>query len=321
MSALRNFTASLGLKIMGPIAILALTTAAATSVSLVAFGDTSRHFDRLVEEQAKVLEESTGLISDLTQMERAFATVRNAENEEALRARTAELEPVMANLKSRIGAALTAGTRDMTPKLATMEATIAQMSSARADEFTRMSEINTTLAGMGNANQSTAALAADAADTAYFDLVAGGELTVSHVKGTLEQLIAGDVGTIQLVLSVRGEVNVLRGVLPSLSAAQDAQRIAILTDISAAALYRLGDDAGRLSETEGAQTGLWSSARSCSTCVRFWPQRNAQTMDKPIPATMGKLDADIALWQDDLNFTLEFVAIKAADTNEAAILG
>ncbi|MCU0901077.1 MAG: methyl-accepting chemotaxis protein [Cypionkella sp.] len=322
MNTLRTVAASLGFKIVGLMAVLALTTAAAISVSLLAFSNTTRLIDRLVGEQVTVLEESSALISELSVMERAFGTVLAAQSESDLQARTAALDPIMAGLTARIDTALDPAIRAMAPDLVAMQDSIAQMTRARTDEFLRLSEINATLQGMDKASQSIAQLTAEAADTAYFDLVAGGESTVADVKGTLERLISGDVGTIQLVLSVRVEVNVLRGVLLALGAAPDAARIAILTDISSAALDRLENHLARLRETEGGadRADVVSQIMEDTRAVLAQP-RTAATLARPILATIEQLDTDIAVWQDDLNFTLEFAAIEATDANETAILG
>lgn len=321
MNALRNFAASLGFKIVGLMAVLALTTAAAILVSLTAFGDTGRLVDRLVGEQVTVMEESSGLIAELSRMERAFAAVLNAESEESLLEHEAELEPIITGLRSRIETALDPGIRAMAPKMASMKDSIYQMEAARTDEFIRLTQINMALQGMESASQRIAELTAEQGDAAYFDLVAGGEATVDDVKGTLERLIAGDVSTIQLALSVRVEVNVLRGVLLGLGASPDAGRVAILSDISAAALHRLEDYVGKLGEIEGAgdRTAIVRQIITGMRDVLAQP-RSAQTLSRPILAAMETLDADIAVWQDDLNFALEFAAIEAADANESAIV-
>jgi methyl-accepting chemotaxis protein len=322
MNALRNFTASLGFKIVGLMTILALTTAAAIAVSLWAFGDTKRLVDRLVNEQVAVLEESTRLIADLSQLERGFAAALTAQTEESLADHVAGLAPVTQGLQAHVENASDPAIREKAPDLEAISRRINEMVAARNDQFTRLAQINDTLKAMEASSQRIAELTAEASDNAYFDLVTGGEATVANVKGTLEQLIAREVGGIQLALSVRVEVNVLRGVLLGMGANPDAARVAILRDISTAALNRLDSYVIRLAEGDGPPDRAATVAQIATDMRDVLTQsRPVQGLAQPLLAAMEDLDTDLAVWQDDLNFALEFAAIDAADANESAIVG
>ncbi|MDO9640889.1 MAG: methyl-accepting chemotaxis protein [Pseudotabrizicola sp.] len=322
MNALANVAASLGLRIVGLMSVLALTTVAAIVVSLNAFGETRVLVDRLVGAQVTVLEESAGLIADLSRVERAFAGALAADTAAELSARSAELAPVMADLDARIGTALDPAIRAMAAPRAAMRDSISRMAAARVEVFTRMDQISAALAGMDLASQRIAEQTAEQGDTAYFDLVIGGDATVADVRGTLERLIAQDVGMIQLALSVRVEVNVLRGMLLALGSTSDTGRVAILAGIATAALNRLDRSVADLAALDGGadRAAMLGQIMTGTGAILARPA-TAQTQARPVLDQIETLDADFAVWLDDLNFSLEIASVDASDANEAAIQG
>ena len=146
---------------------------------------------------------------------------------------------------------------------------------------------------------------------------------MADVRGTLENLIVGDVRAIQLALSVRVEVNVLRGVALGLGSGADPARTTILTNIATAALSRLDGYTADLRDIEGnadRATAL-EQITSAMRNILAAPRSSLATLAPQILRSIATLDADLSVWQDDLNSALEVAAIDAADANEVAIIG
>ncbi len=318
---MKAFTAkilgSLAFKIICLVTVIGLTTAVTVYLGLKAFVRTSQSVAELVERQVPVLKESNSLLSGLSEVNKGFSEVLAANDEASLTAIEAALTATLSALRAGIDGT---DVPDLSLMVSGIETQLAEVIAARADEFARQNSIDETLIEMQQRAIVIAEVVAAESDSAYFDLVLGGEQTVSAVSRTLDKLISQDVGDLQSAMAARVEVNVLIGVTLGLIARPGEARTAILVDLARGSLNRLGSVAEDLSvredTAEKARGLLALQTRGAAIVDR--PQ-SAIISGQELVTSLKEVDAALAIWQDNLGFELELAAIEAGETNKADI--
>jgi methyl-accepting chemotaxis protein len=317
---------SISVKVGLLVVALAATTGVATVVSLGVFRETDRAVGTLVVEDLRVLRSSLDLDNAVLQINRRMVGLLSADSSDALGQERQGTRADLAHLNTMLdGAGLDDAGQDLSAEargaVTDLGSSLDRMIAARIAGFDAGAATDAELAAILSLNAAISERLIEIRDSAYFNMVIGGETAVADVGHSMERLLVEDLQGLRDALGLRIEVNVLNGVAMAMTPGLDAAALTITRDIAVSTL----DSLRALVARADAASALAPLAADLATLVQ-----QGQALAESTPATATRLredvmarvhDIDRALVAtiDDLSFTLEVDAGDTVAANTAAI--
>ncbi|SOB99332.1 methyl-accepting chemotaxis protein [Rhodobacter maris] len=320
---LHSLFASVGVKIVAIVIALVAVTAVAVVVSLSVFRATDRVVTTLVEDDVPVLRTTMELGGITGALTRDMVDILSAQDAGALDAPDQAAQRHFADLRGIVAAhqenqeALAA----LGPVVAEAEGEVTALIAARRALFSATETTDAAITRLFTLNTEVSERLLEVSDDAHFSVVMGGEVAVRRVDRTLDRLVDREFNALADALTLRVEVNMLRGNLGMMAPGLDAEAQAALREGLASSeshmrdrllhidagsplndlrpdLERLADQAKRMIELGNAAMGR--------------QRREMQDLAK-------SLDTALAARIDDLSFALTQGARAASGKNAEAI--
>ncbi len=318
---LRELFGSVSTKIMMIVAAMAAMIVASILVGVLVFRTVSDHVDQLVTEQVPALQQGSRVIADTTVLDQALSnTLLTGDPADLLQqsnAATAALRQLDHDVKTLPGGA----GDNLHRMIAEAQKRFDDMARARNEEFTQTAKIEHDMAELDRQSTEIGKKLGEVADSAIFDLTLSSEDTVGKITSTLDKLVDRDFAAVELVLKLRAQVNLLTGVVISLSETQDDGMRAILRDLAVSSQERLD---GLLPEiaTNATLRPLAAALTAANALFAGIIAQNGPTgpaKARDILSSRQNIDAQLASMQDDLSFTMKLATGATAKANSEAV--
>lgn len=223
---------SLATKVALLLAAMGVTTALAVIVAERVLEDTAGNLEVLTNERMQELTASDAVIGGVLQVKEATLNMLLASSTDELEARTVEARNATAGMGAAIDRLDADAGQAMSEGLSNVATAIAELQSARQEEFDRNAEFIQQLHEVHEIGDALADEISIISSTQIFELRSGGNDTIDEVDDGLELLVDGRFAALQLAYQLRAAGNLASGVSMGLSLAQDQGIQAILTDMA-----------------------------------------------------------------------------------------
>lgn len=313
---IRSFFGSISFKIGVIVLALVATTGVAIVTSLGVFRETVRSVDELVTEDLPVLRIALEMGNSVSELNKKMVAILSADSPEALTRLRTDTQADLAALRSALEQAGLDGDAAAAEAAGEVAEGLAALIEGRLLAFEAAALQDAEIAALFDVNAMISERMQEVRDTAYFDMVIGGETAVGAVGASLERLVVEDFRSLRDALGLRVEINVLQGVALAMVPGLDAADQAIIRDVAAGSIARLRSLTGGISANSplAALDGdLLLLGDAASNLVEVGPLRGAPQRAE-IQRLVPEVDRALTIVLDDLSFMLE---INAADTTEA----
>lgn len=304
--------------------ILVCMGAGAIGVSALAstiFRSISHDMNVLSENRLPNLETTAEISGDLSKVKDAMARVLISSDLASLEIAQTDQQAAVDTLSARISS-LTSDTRaSIETGAAQVAAQLEELSQARADSIRAVRDIGVQSRSLRDLNASFQNELIEIADDANFDLAIGGEDTMNDVDATLNQLVNEQFASLQILLEIRAEVNLLSGIVLAIGAVRDAGTLPILRDLSRAAMERLSVASETLEQSAAVDFDpqILRDAREEFGAAIEQEGRQSTSMRQSILRLRQVTDAALSTSVDDMVFTLTIGAEDVSTQNRDAI--
>ncbi|MGY9046948.1 MAG: HAMP domain-containing protein, partial [Rhodobacterales bacterium] len=318
---MKSIIGSIAFKITLVLVAMGAMVGVSILVSNSVFRQTVTSLDTLANQRLEELTTISELVTNADQLKSELVDVLLASDQAALAEATGTVAKHMAEmtelsasfppelgdiLNTQIGAAL----RDFK-----------ELDQMRAANFSNLDDLRDRITALRAAAAETNRHLKSVSTTAYFDLVVGGDDTVSALDDRLTHLVDGVVAALQNRYRINADVNLLTGVALALTQTADDSLISILKDLSKSALgdLRLAVDEANANTSLSFDTtpiedsyALFEKVLSSSTFVIKGQKDN-------IVAAQRDLGLLVASQVDDLIFSLAIESETASENTSTTI--
>ncbi|NSX54950.1 methyl-accepting chemotaxis protein [Parasulfitobacter algicola] len=210
---------------------------------------------------------------------------------------------------------------ELEPMVASVDQSLGILFTSRAQEFESIAEIHASLDLLSKNAEAIRGQIIELGDTAYFDLVIGGEKTVLEVADTVEKIVEKDMYLAQLALHARADVNLLGGVSLALSGTDDPALISILQDLADGALHNVDEVIPELlsnADVELDQEAIEAKIQVFRDLLDSDLSTAILRRDDILSARQG-IDKTMATLVDDLVFSLTINSSDGIEKNSETI--
>lgn len=294
---------------------LATMTAAAIIVGWLVFQSMAGGMNVLTEERLPELRLSGEVVAATDKTRDALVEILVASERTVLSEASSRTSTVLADLKRSIEPLPEERQTSLLALVDEVSASLTRLIDARNEEFTQEQTVSDAVEDALILSTEVSGLLEEASDTAFFDLVLGGEDTINTVSQTLTDLIERDFTWYQTTLSIQSEMNLLSGLALSRLQTRDPSVLSIVNDLSEAADNRLTPMLDILSQyplTEPLAVMI-NDARDTfvGNSLRVSPE--------VILATRQKIDAGLSSALDEIYFELVINSDDTKIQNEDAV--
>ena len=318
----RNLAGGVGGKFAMILILMASLTGASAALGNYIFRTLGTELEAFTDEQVPNLRDSSAVTLAAGGLKNALTELILADDQQGLDEAAETTSDALSRLETAIGQTSEEGSAALLPLLIAAQSDLDELIAARSDEFTNQTRIDASVAELTTLNEEAGRILTDLGDGAYFRLHLGGDATISAVRKTLEQLVGGDFVTLQTVLQIRAEINLLSGAVLAMAQNNDQEVVAMMRDVSESSVIRLGELAPQLAVRDGVQPeqmvvlerALEYFKKALKQDLRFAPNSRREAL-----TTLQASETVLATLLDDLFFTLEIRGEEAADANHGAI--
>ncbi len=285
------------------------------------FQGVEREMENLTQDKLPQLEISSDLIQAANGTKDAMTSALLAENAEALAVSKGMVDQSTARL-SELASQLPERSRgEFRANAAHVSETLAELVAARNSAFKNAAWIKEQTNQLQELSGRLQETLIEKADTAYFNLVIGGEDTISRIDGTLTTLVEQQFASLQLLLEARSEINLLSGLTMAIGTTSDPSMLSILTDLAKASEGHLTEIVGALETSDQIVIDVAPIKRAAvvfSDALSLGRIQSDGTRQGVLKARLGA-DMVLASAVDDMVFTLTIAADEASTDNGQAI--
>lgn len=246
--AFQEITGSIGVKFAVAMMAMAAMTAASGAVSFFAFQKISSQFRILVDEHVVELQQASKIIEVADDLKGGLTDVLLAQSNEDLADRMTEVNKFIAEASAQISRLPEDEMTSMGAMLETVTSGLEELAQARAHEFDQQDVIQASITALSALSDQAHSTLNFQADDALYELKVGSGKTIITIDKALTKLVETDFMTLQLLLQVRVESNLLAGILIALSETSDTALRSILDDLGNGAVGRMERYLPELSE-------------------------------------------------------------------------
>ncbi|MEL7344805.1 MAG: hypothetical protein AAFN59_08080, partial [Pseudomonadota bacterium] len=222
MTAIRAFFGSIVLKQGLILLVMGGATAASVAIGLMVFSTLTTSVVNLKNSVVPEIESSLEVIERTDKVRDAIGAIALASDAVALAAAEATFERNMERLTDATIGLPDQAARDIEPRIAALEASIAREFTARSERFEARSKLDDQLNELQEVSAAAKGKLNALLGRAFGDLSSGGDETIDLVRGTLEGLTAREFALLQAVLEFRGELNLATAAMLAVSQTEDA---------------------------------------------------------------------------------------------------
>ncbi len=228
-----------GLRVRGQLffafGIVVALTGMAVTVSLLAFSDVGREFERLAEVDLPKFETAADLAVQSTNLAVAATSVANAETDGQRTTALAQLRSTAGMLSETANdmpvssgdGGLVQKLRSTTAEFASEIDTLDTYTAARNEKARRRAA---RLAELFAMNESVSSTLSPKIDDAYFELVVGGESAAKDSNAIVQKIVEQDIAVLQRLLNLRISVNAINASISGYLLADEAAKAEIFRD-------------------------------------------------------------------------------------------
>ncbi|GEM_PF-988705 len=238
---IRNFTGSIGVKFAAAMIAMGAMTAVSGAISYFSFQDISAQFSVLVNDRVVDLEDSSRISESADNLKSGLTEVLLAQNGDELSARMEEVGLVLTLARDEIDGLSADHAVVFAPLLENVSAGLENLAQARIQEFNQFEHIQLALVALSKLRDQAQSTLSFQADDALYELRVGSGKTISTIDQALTELVEVDFKTLQLLLQIRVESNLLSGVLIALSETRDPALKSILQDLGGGGIERFSN--------------------------------------------------------------------------------
>ncbi len=313
---LQGMLGSISVKIGAIVLALIATTGVAVTTSLGVFRETDRSVAALVTEDIGVLRASFELSDAVARINRKMVDILGHDTPEALAADQVAARNELARLRAAVAAAGLDDSAATEAAIAEFTTGLDSMLAERIAGYTLAAAKDAEVARLLAINTQISEHLTEVRDTAYFNMVLGGETTIGAVESSVRQLVVADFRVLRDALELRIEVNVLQGAAMSLTPGLDPAAASIVRDIGLSSLGRLRALLDRMparSPLAPVTGDLDALAVAIDGLLRAAPGGARQERSAALDLAPG-IDRTLTGLIDEISFLLE---INAEDTVRA----
>lgn len=298
---------------------LAIMTGAAVTVAWMVFQSISTNMAAFSEVRIPALRDSSRVVSTVDRTRAMLTDILIARTEEDLQKLDMKKRLILEDLEESISYYTDEGASDLKSAAAGLQRMMTALTEARQAEFDNTETVAAYVKEAMELSAKASALLEEAADTAFFDLVLGGDATISEIDLTLTNLIERDFAQYQAALELRAEINLLSGLALSSAQTRDPSMISILNDVASASNDRLT----KLQTTLAEQSASSDLAATIETARSGFMRSFGASQDRltfgDILSLRQSVDAELSSALDDIYFELVITGDDAKSQNESTI--
>ncbi|MEX5579839.1 methyl-accepting chemotaxis protein [Pseudophaeobacter sp. A-200-2] len=311
--------------IRGKITFILLTftvvTGGAGYLIYQSFDRVSASVAEMTSDDLPTLAQSNGLIAAASKTKDAMVGVMIAQNIAALSSAASEVETSLSGLQTSIAALPPEAQEEFETARSQVEGTLLTSIEARENVFEYSDRFATMTKELQNIAAELQVVLLETADNAYFDISINGEDTISSIEETMFDLVENKFATLQSLLEIRAEINLMSGAALALTTTRDSAMVSIIRDIAVSSNDRL---TGSIEVLKGSENGLSvveeldSVLSTLNTAIAAAGTFRQVERDAVLEARQS---ADVALASavDDMVFELTIAAEDASTNNRDTI--
>ena len=318
---IKNIIDSIAFKISLALFVMASMTGGAITVGYIAFDYVSARLEGISEDELPELQNSVALITAASALKDGLASILLAENQTALENGTVQADGLIRALEAEIHLLPAQSSGTIVAEFDSMKSGLSGLIDTRAREFSQLNNIRASIENLRGLGATVERSMDELSDVAFFDLVLGGEDTVTSINGTLSQLVNQDFDAIQVGLQVKAEINLLSGVGIALAETRDQALISILRDLSESSLARLNDQMTKMNALPQFSDQLDAITKAVTFFETSLLRRGRLASDfkRLSLAARQSSDAALATLLDNVMFDLVIRSEDAATNTEVSI--
>ncbi|MDF3415876.1 HAMP domain-containing protein [Sulfitobacter sp. M57] len=293
---------------------LAAMTTAAIVVAWLVFQSIASNMAVLTDEYLPELRTSAEVVTTTDTVRNILLEVLVAESTAELDRLAKAMQPPLAALRENTGTGLPEAQEDMTKLVNEVEDSLADLTTARKKALLSQASVADKIKEALRLATGATGILAEASDTAFAQMVTGGDATINSVDASLTQLIESDFALYQSTLTVHSKMNLLSGLALSQTQTTDSSIRTVLADLATAANKHLNDLLRQLSSAETTQALAESLKKSQTELMKTFKNTGRTVRPTAILALRQAADADLSAALDDIYFEL---VIKSEDTKAA----
>ena len=318
---LKNFMGSIGVKFAAALIAMGAMTAISGAISYFSFQEISAQFKVLINERVVELEHSSHISDAADNLKGGLTEVLLAKNSGELTVRMEDVALFITQAHQEIEDLSPNLSVKFTPLLENVINGLESLAAARTEEFDQYELIQNSLAALSDLGDQANSTLSFQADDALYELKVGSGNTISKIDKALTKLVETDFKTLQLLLQVRVESNLLTGVLIAYSETRDPGLQPILQDlgkggvermtIALAELKSLGIDGATIAPLDEALAFFGKSLTGKLT--------GSTLLRRKTLSIRQSSDAVLSTAVDDIIFFLTIETESVSDENATAI--
>ena len=323
ISKLLNYRHGIGFKVgLSMIAVASMTIMLAGS-GFLTFQKIADRMRTLVDEQVGELETSASVVSETGGFGEGLSKILLAKNDADLTHLLAETTSLGEVVRSHLAGFSAEKRQKLLQKLSDLEAVIEKLALVRRTEFRLRDENEIRVARLNTLSKEISDTLEKQAGQARVQVALGAESAISEVKTAFAGMVEQDFQVLQVLLEIRSEVNMLSGVLISLSMNPDAGIFSILQDLREGAVRRLKEG---IDQAEGLSVDPDVLAKIVSAHEFFrnpgaFNAASRISIRSEALTVQQKTNKTLAGAIDDLVFELTINAEEVSDSSESSIRG
>jgi methyl-accepting chemotaxis protein len=300
---------------------MAALTAAAIIVGYVVFLNFAQTMNVVTDEHVPNLKTTEAVVNTSSVLKDNLTTMLLAPDVTALNAAAVGLNTQLEELRHQIERLPGDKSDDLTVLLEPVASAMTELKVARRTEFDADQAMADAISDLTALSTEIDQIVLEISDDLNFEAAIAAEETIGRVDSTLANLVETDFGSLQLVLQLRGDVNLLSGVAISLSQSPDISLRSIMMDLGEAGLGHLETNVKRLADFEATkqyQEDLSAAAKSYREVLSL---SDGELVNRRSDLLNLRQHADkvLASALDDITFNLMILSEDASKDNAATV--
>lgn len=294
--------------IFGPLA--AMTTAAIVVAWLV-FQSIASNMAVLTDEHLPDLKVSADVVATTDAVRDILLEVLVAQSISELDQLAQATEGTLGEMRNNMTGQNYSDSAETSSLVDEVERSLLDLTAARKDAFQSHASVSAKIKEALTLAANATGILTEASDSAYFEMVLGGEATIETVDASLTQLIESDFAIYQSALTVHSEMNLLSGLALSFTETVDRSVQTIISDLATASDKRLQGLLQILSEAQTTQELAEKLKTAQAELMQVFGSKRTSVRPTAILDIRQRADSELTAALDDIYFEL---VIKSEDT-------
>ncbi len=302
-------------------AALAALTIAAIAISYLVFVNFAEELSVVTDRHVPSLRTNTAIIASSNKLEDGLTRALLAGDQQSLGTAIAMIDATIAKIDKQIRGLEAEEAARMTGLLKSVRTATRNLQEARTTGFNNDRTLNGMLARVDALRRSVDATILEVKTELSAEAAKGAKETIDGVDENLTKLVEADFASIQLVLQIQADINLLSGAVITLSQRPDVALTSILRDLADAGAGRLAENVPKMKDLE-VTAGYHEAIETVRTTLVELLATDANTlsgMADRILAARQSADKTLASAIDDISFELMIRSGDAIDGTKSAV--